>query len=145
MKPLIILFALSFSAIAAAQENLTITNAWINEAPPSVKVNAGYFEIANHGSLPMTLIAVSSPDYGRVEMHRSMVTKGMAKMALQDSVTIPGNSRLIFSPGNYHLMLYEAIKPFKTGELVNLLLHFEDGMVIPVNAEIRRLQGQHQH
>ena len=145
MKPFILVLALIVPTLSAAQNNVTITNAWINEAPPTVRVNAGYFEIDNHADSPMTLIAVSSTDYERVEMHRSFVSKGMAKMALQDSVTIPGNSRLIFSPGAYHLMLYEAIKPFKTGEFVNLLLHFEDGSVIPVKAEIRRYQASHKH
>ncbi len=145
MKIFTLLLALVFQAVSADQQNVTITNAWVNESPPTVRVNAGYFKIENHENFPMTLIRVTSTDYERVEIHRSIVSNGIAKMELQNSVNIPENSRLIFSPGDYHLMLYQAIKPLKAGELVSLLLHFEDGIVIPVTAEIRRFQGQHQH
>ena len=136
---------LLFSISSQAEESIIINNAWISEAPPVAKVNAGYFSIENKTAKKITLTSVSSDSYANIEMHRSIVVNDTVKMQTQKSISLAPKENLKFTPGGYHLMLFRPVKYFKEGELVDLQFEFSDGVVIPVNAEVRKLDTQHHH
>lgn len=145
-------FILFNSALAAEQTSLMIHEAWVNLPPPGTDVTAGYCMIHNTGSTDVKLVKVSSPDFGRVEMHRSTVINGMASMAQQDSITIPANGAVTFKPGDYHLMLFQPRQPLTAGGKVTLSFQFADSSHIEATATIRQEAGsghedhsQHQH
>lgn len=140
---LFLLLVSIFPICLSAQENILIHNAWINEAPPNAHVNAGYFEIENHQQHAITLVQVSSEEYERIDIHRSVVSDGVAKMVLQKSVIIAANTALTFVPGDYHLMLHHPRKQFRAGQQIQLSLMFANGKEMTVMAEIRRLHGHH--
>lgn len=130
------------SACTSAQVNTSMSNVWIREAPPMTRVNAGYFDITNNASNPINLNSVSSPNFSRIEIHRSVVTNGVAKMVKQDTIEIPGGETFNFKPGGYHIMLFDAKDPYKSGDTVNLTFHFSDGSLIETTAEVRALTNQ---
>ena len=145
-------FFLLNSALAADQTSLMIHEAWVNLPPPGTDVTAGYCMIHNTGSTDAKLVKVSSPDFGRVEMHRSTVVNGVARMIPQDSITVPANSGLTFKPGDYHLMLFQPRQPLAAGGTVTLSFEFADSTRINATATIRQQSGashedhsEHQH
>jgi len=137
--------AISSQAISQAEQNVLISRAWISEAPPTATVNAGYFLIENKTAKTIRLTRVSSTDYARIEIHRSRIVNDTVKMQAQASVSIAAQQKLEFSPGGYHLMLFKPTKYFQQGEFIDLQFEFADGAVIPVRAEVRKRDAQHNH
>ena len=143
---LLLVLAVSLPATLAAETAIVIHDAWINQAPPGTDVTAGYCMIHNTGTTEVKLIQVTSPDFGRVEMHRSIVSDGIARMVAQDSITIPGNGGLTLKPGDYHLMLFKPNKLLVAGDTVTLSYRFSDATSIEVIATVRQPEaGQEDH
>ena len=130
----------------AGDDTVTINNAWIAEAPPVVKIHAGYAEIINTGQSDRIIKEITSPDFERIEIHRSVIQNGTVKMQYQASVTVPAGDRLILEPGGYHLMLFETRKPLTRGETVPLTFIFEDGGNLVTAAQVKsHRHGNHAH
>lgn len=129
----------------ARETALTVENAWIAEAPPGIGVNAGYLTIYNRGEHERILERVSSPAFGRVEMHRTLVSEdGGSTMRRRRTIPVPAGDALDFSPGGYHLMLFENREPVRRGDNISLTLHFADGTLLKTSATVRR-RGDHNH
>ncbi len=124
---------------------ILVSDAWINEAPPVGKINAAYLFIKNNTDHAVTLDRIDSPDYERIEIHRSIVTDDIVRMQLQTQVDIAANSLLQFTPGDYHLMLFNPRKRFRAGESASLTLYFSDGEQISVEARVKRFNPDKAH
>ncbi|OGT83682.1 MAG: hypothetical protein A3G42_03380 [Gammaproteobacteria bacterium RIFCSPLOWO2_12_FULL_47_76] len=128
-----------------AQNSIEITDVWINEAPPTVKILAGYFTIVNLSDVPVDLIAAQSPAFERVEFHLTETQDGVARMQKLETISIPAQSDFSFSPGEYHLMLFNPVKTTKAGEMISLQLTFSNGTNIDVEAEVKRSESPPHH
>lgn len=141
---LIILFTNS----ALAAENVHIQNAWIREAPPAIKVMAGYLDIENSSDHALTLVSAESPEFERIEFHISQMENGVASMQQQEHIIIAPDSTLSFEPGAYHLMLFNHSVPMREGKRISIKLTFEDGKTLSFYAIVRRsnlTETPHQH
>jgi len=130
-----------------ALNNIEIEDAWISEAPPTVKILAGYFTIVNHTEDPVDLISAQSQAFERIEFHLSKTRDGVAHMQKQESTTIPAKSEFSFTPGAYHLMLFNPMQALNSGDFVQLQLVFSNGDSIDIKAEVKRgdHSGHHNH
>jgi copper(I)-binding protein len=127
MKKLSILLSIFFVSISACAESILIVeNVWIREAPPSVKVLAGYMTLKNPTDQDIILICADSPAFEDVMFHKTEISDGIAKMRHADEITIPANSSFELTPGNYHLMLMGKKNPLKEGDNVELTLIFKN-------------------
>lgn len=106
--------------------SIKVDNAWSPETPPGAQVMAGYMQIHNPSQLPVHIIAVSSPDVDKVEMHLSKEVDGIAKMLPQTQLTIDANGTLTLQPGSYHLMMIKPHKRFLQGDSITLTLTLSD-------------------
>ena len=143
---LIILFTNS----ALAAENVHIQNAWIREAPPAIKVMAGYLDIENSSDRVLTLVSAESSEFERIEFHISQTKNGVASMQQQEHIIIAPDSTLSFEPGAYHLMLFNPSVPMREGKRISIKLTFEDGKTLSFDAIVRRsnltaIPHQHDH
>lgn len=131
---------------AFADNNITIDKVWINEAPPTVTVLAGYARITNNSENDVTLNNISSPEFTTIEIHRSFITDGMAHMEKQNDLIIPAGKTIEFRPGDYHLMLFDPKTLKKSGQEVMLNFCFSNGETISVTATIERRDNmEHEH
>ena len=149
-----LLFALTFillnsiNTVFAADSKVMIHDAWVREAPPNAMMLAGYFTIMNKSKHDLSLVGASSPQFKKVELHRSIMKNGMAKMVAQKKVTIHANKTVKFKPGSYHLMMMHPLKPLKAGETVELTLKFSDGKTMKFKAPVKKGSGAlkgHEH
>ena len=124
---------------AAGIAQVRIVNARVTEAPPVVGINAGYFEIDNGTSTPVTLTQVNSADFARIELHRTIIENGIARMTPAGPVTVAAQSRLEFAPGGYHLMLFQPARPLRAGDTVKLAFQFADDSTMEVDAKIVKI------
>lgn len=136
-------------ATTQADDGLQVTEPWIREAPPGASVMAGYMTLSNTGDTTQVIESISSPVFEAVEIHRSWVEDGMARMQPVARLTIPAGDSISLVPGGYHLMLLRPGQALAAGDEVALLLHRADGACVSVTAPVVRQTEssahQHQH
>jgi len=111
-------------------------------APPYVRLAAvpgrpaaAYLAIPidrNRGAL----VAVTSPQAGRIEMHETMRSGTMASMRPIARIPVGDGQMLAFSPGGRHLMLFGLAPAVRRGGRVTLVLHFERGPPLPLDLAV---------
>ena len=140
MKALtLVLLALStISSATFANEDISVSDAWVREAPPGAAMLAAYMTISNPGNEDRVLEWVESMNFSHVMLHRSVVVDGMAKMIHQDNLTIPANGKLELKPGSYHLMMPAPEKPMRAGDEAYFILHFKNGDCLMVETSVKR-------
>ncbi len=79
----------------AEQRAVRVTQAWIREAPPVSTMLAGYLTITNDTGQPVAVLGGTSPSFARVEVHRTEVTNGMARMRAMDRVVVPPGATVL--------------------------------------------------
>ena len=139
---LAVLFCLALhTAQVAADAELQVSNAWIREAPPGTSVLAGYMTITNPAAIAKTITAVSSPSFRSVEIHRTVIENGMARMLSVGPLEIPAGGSVALAPGSYHLMLFEPVRALVAGDMVDLRLQTGSGPCISVGVPVVRPTG----
>lgn len=117
---------------------LEVVDAWIAEPPPVAVPAAGYVGFANTGDAQSVVIAIDSPDFARVELHRSDLVDGVASMTPVGSLKIPAGSEVRMAPGGLHLMLFDGARRLQAGDTVSLTFVTAQGQSLQVNAEVRK-------
>lgn len=133
---------LSFSSaqMRASDSKINVSHAWVQEAPPSAEVLAGYMSLQNQSSQAQTLLGARSADFKSVMLHQTVSKGGMAHMNHTPQIEIKPGSTLQLTPGGYHLMLMNPKKRLKQGDQVEVLLEFEGGLVVPVKLKVSKEQ-----
>ncbi len=141
MSGLACLAMLACVAVAApAASTLRVEHPWIRWLPAKLPA-AAYVVIANDGDTPARLTGASSPDYGKVMLHRSQSVGGVDRMTAVSGLDIPAHGSAALAPGGYHLMLMQPVHAVEPGDKVKLTLQFAGGAklkvefpVLPANA-----------
>jgi copper(I)-binding protein len=136
---IIIFLCILFFPILHAQDTLNISKLQIMEAPPTVKVLAGYMHVENLTGNILLLKSASSPLFERIEFHNTNVIDGVAMMHRQDEVLIPALGSITFQPGGHHLMLINASRTVREGDRIPLSFIFSDGTRLEMIADVRRI------
>jgi copper(I)-binding protein len=123
---------------AYAGGGVVVDGAWVREAPPGARMMAAYLAISNPGDTDARLVAVESPAFAHVMLHKSEMVDGMARMLHQDGLLIPAHSTVTLEPGSYHLMMPAPEPRLKAGDQVEFLLHFADDSCVAVTAVVTK-------
>ena len=122
---------------SAAGADIQVQDPWVLAAPPNVKVFAAYMKIKNTGGKPKTLVGVSSPVFGQVGIHQSVIHENMVHMEQLKELAIPPHTSVTLKPGGSHLMLMDAKKPLRAGDKIPMTLTFSNGEKIVAKAIVR--------
>lgn len=141
----ITLSALSLVTTASAGGKLEVHDAWAREAPPTTSVMAAYLTLHNHSTQGYTLSSLSSPDFSRVEMHRTEQHEGMSKMIPVSRVMLSTKGSVSFQPGGMHLMLMNPKKRLKAGDNISLTLFFTDESSLNISVPVKKATGSTGH
>ena len=139
MKPgLGLVFLLVLGNCAIADElDLVVSNAWVREGPPGVRMMAAYLEIENATLSPRTLRGASSLAFSAVEIHTTIIENGIARMRhVPDLAIAPGQSAQL-QPGAMHLMLMGPVKALKAGDCVEIELDFGEHGALSAQFPVR--------
>ena len=99
-----------------------------------------YLSIANEGAEDDRLVAIRTEVSETVEIHRTTVVDGRARMSPQpDGVAIPAGDVVRFEPGGLHVMLLGLRRELKAGDRFPVVLRFEKGGETTVEVEVRGL------
>lgn len=124
-------------SVAHAETAIQISDPWVRSAPPSAKVMAGYMKMTNHSLKTITLSDINSPQFDKVEVHRSVMHEGMMHMEKIEPLTLKSHQELVLEPGGYHLMLIKPLHAIAEGEQVHFNLSFDNGDKLSLMAEVR--------
>lgn len=97
---------------------------------------AGYFELDIQDD-PGALVAVTSPEARRIEMHETMTHGTMASMRPIARIPLHAGDRLVFAPGGRHLMIYDVDPAVRPGDEFSFTLNFERGPPRTLSATVR--------
>jgi copper(I)-binding protein len=120
------LLTILWTGSAVADPALTVRGAWIAEAPPTAKVQAGYMELVNGGGSPVVVVGGKSPDFAQVEMHRTVQAQDGARMEPQAELRVEPGATLLLAPGGLHLMLIEPKRRLGAGAAAECELRRQD-------------------
>lgn len=122
-------------------EAIQFENTWIREAPPGMQMLAGYMTVRNNSDKDAAILSASSEAFAAIEMHKTEVVDGTARMIEQEKLLIPAGDSLELSPGGYHLMLMMPTAPLKAGHKVTINLQLEGGSTESIEYEVRNASG----
>jgi len=118
---------------------IRIEGAWSRPTAASPAPGVAYFEIVNEGGAPDRLLGARSDRCGTIEIHRTTVEDGRARMApANDGVEVAARSTTKLEPGGHHLMLFELSPPLAPADRYGIVLDFEKSGEVPVEVEVRR-------
>ena len=109
--------------------------AQVRLAPVPGRPAAGYFTIRIEGDRG-ALLSVTSSRAGRIEMHETMQHGNMSVMRPLARVPVQGGETLVFAPGGRHLMIYDLDRTVPAGGRIALILRFERGDPVTLDAEL---------
>ena len=115
---------------------IRISNAWVREAHPDAKTNAGYMTLINTGPEDVTLTKVESEGFGDIEVHEMTSVDGLMEMNKIESMTIHSNGKVQLGPGGRHLMMMDPKHHYSTGEMVDMTLTFKSGKTQSISVEV---------
>ncbi len=124
------------AAAQSAPAVVQVKDAWVRWLPGDVP-SGGYATLVNPGDRPVSLVAVSSPDYRDVSLHRTSELNGTSRMTPVDQIGVAPHSSLEFAAQGYHLMLSHPTRALKPGDSVTFVLKFADGAVLTVPFALR--------
>ena len=113
------------AALPAFAGELTVTDAWSRTTPPGVTVGVVYFTLKNDTGKSDRLLKISSPIAAKVQVHRTEIQDGMARMREVAVLHVDANQTVEFAPNGMHVMLMGLKKPLVEGQKFELELLFE--------------------
>jgi periplasmic copper chaperone A len=128
---------------AAASQPLTISHAWLRFLTPQIPA-AGYFTLDNTGQHAAVLTGATSPDCGKLMLHKSVVHSRSASMQMVADVIIPAHGSVTFQPGGYHLMCMSPSPAIAPGHSVPVSLLFKDGSSVAAPFPVYGAKGKPQ-
>ena len=132
--PALILLLAALPAFAAG---LSVTNAWSRSTPPVAKVGVVYFTLRNDTTKSDRLLKLSTSVAEKVEVHRTEVLDGIARMREVAVLHVDAGQALEFKPGGMHVMLMGLKKPLVAGTTYELDLLFEVAGARKVKVQVR--------
>jgi copper(I)-binding protein len=141
----VVFLALTLVFPPVSGASLEISDAWIREAPPTASVLAAYMVIHNAGTTPTEISRITSPDFGHIEMHRTVVKNGVASMVPLGKLEIAPGERITLAPGGIHLMLIDPRHPLHAGNTVTLTFQDADGRATTFPVAVMRQTGEVEH
>lgn len=117
---------------------VTVRDAIVQLPAVPGRPGVAYFTVET-GSDPAKLIGVGSPGLGRVELHATTTTNGMASMAplADDQRTSHPDKPLVFEPGGKHAMIYDMPRTLRAGARIPLTFTFRTALPVTVWADVR--------
>lgn len=129
--------AAALAAAPAAAGELAVTGAWSRSTPPGAKVGVVYFTLGNDTKKSDRLLKLSTPVAAGVEVHRTEVLDGIARMREVAVLHVDAGQTLEFEPGGLHVMLTGLRQPLAAGTTFELEMLFEVAGPRKVRVEVR--------
>lgn len=137
MNKLLLTFLLLFATQVIAG-GFKVEDAWIRQAPPGMKMLAGYMTFENEKGNTINFVGAISPDFKSIEVHQTVIKDDVATMIRRPSVKILPYSTVKFKPKDLHLMLIGPKRELEEGDKVKIVLKFSNYRKLKVIFSVRK-------
>lgn len=132
MRICLIIACALLSACGAPQPPLVASDVEITKPMPGRNMSAGYFVLTNNTDTAIRITGVTSPQFGRVEMHQTTLEDGISRMREIDELVVPARGSITFERGGKHLML---MQPVDTPGTITLNFYSDDVLLLTVSTK----------
>ncbi len=139
---LVATLALGLLAPAARAEevragDLVIRDPWAVATVGGQKASGAFMVIENRGNTPAILVGVVSPVAKKVQIHRTIMKDGVARMVPQARIEIPPKGEVVLKRGGLHVMLMGLHQPLAAGDRIPLTLRFAERGNVQLEVPVR--------
>lgn len=110
---------------------LVVEEAQIMAPFKGAAATAGYLVIRSRTTQPLTIKAVKSPAFGRIELHSTDMSGGVMRMRHLEGLAVPAFGTVSMGHGGVHLMMFDPTRTVAPGAPVPLYLELE-GVTQPI-------------
>ncbi len=114
---------------STASADVLIANGEVRLPPPGTSVAAAYFELRNTSDDEVVLASIASTAARHTMFHRVENVDGVMTMRHVNTIKVPANSMIEFSPGALHVMMM-GVGALKEGTELQFELVLESGVSI---------------
>ncbi len=115
---------------------LKIDHPWSRAMPASSPTAAVFMTISNSGGADR-LLAASTPQAARAELHQHLNDNGVMRMReVSGGIVLPAAGQVKLAPGGLHLMLLQVPKQAVSGDRFPLQLQFEKAGKVTVEVKV---------
>ena len=105
-------------------------------------MSGAFGTLRNTGDVEVHITGVTSPVSERVEMHEMVPGgSGMMMQEKEGGFVVPAGGELFLEPGKDHFMLMDLTEPITTGQVIELVLEFDDGSEQDISLTARDFKG----
>ena len=122
---------------AGAADQITVSDAYIRQAPPGAMATGAFMTIRNAGPGEVRVVKASNPASRFTELHTHLNEGGVMKMRPVKDIPVPPGGETVLKPGGLHVMLIEMKSTLKDGDTVPLTLGLDDGSSKEINVPVR--------
>jgi copper(I)-binding protein len=116
---------------------LLISGAFARSTLPHAPTGGGFITITNKSAADDTLLSVTSPAAGIVQVHAMSMDNGIMKMrAVAGGVAIPAGKTVTFSSAGLHLMFMQLKGAFVQGKTVPVTLSFAKAGAVSIELPV---------
>jgi periplasmic copper chaperone A len=128
---------------ASAAGHLSVSNAWIRQAPPGAMMLAGYADLRNDGDASLRVTGAVSPAFADASIHETIETDGVSRMRPVAAIDIAPGQIVRLAPGGKHLMLMHPQRVLVADSVVPISLQLADGSTIGARFSVRAEAPDH--
>jgi|YelNatPaOPRAMG01_1025707.scaffolds.fasta_scaffold00304_16 copper(I)-binding protein len=132
-----ILFFSLLAMLNSFNPNINIENAWVRPAGKGMN-SALYFTINNQTNKSDELYKVEASIAWVIQLHKTINNNGLMEMKQINSIEVPANQIVKFTPGGYHVMLIKLKEELKPGSKINFTFFFKKAGKLNVSAEVKK-------
>jgi len=137
----VLLLVAPASAHEYSSKGVTVVHPWARATPKGAKVGGVFFEMKAAAGHTDRLIAARSAAAGAAELQGRVIKNGIAKMRRLDGIVLRSGSSVVLKPGGDQVMLIVLVAPLSEGDLLKLILVFEEAGEVDVEATIEPVQA----
>ena len=116
---------------------IEIGGPWARASSVDASIAGGYFTFTNKAATPDRLVAATSPDAERIEIHGIKVVGPELKMRERaGGLAISSATTLTLKPRGYHLLLTGLKKPLQEGGSIAITLTFEGAGTLDIDCVV---------
>lgn len=130
MRAALIAIALLLAACGEPQPPLVASDVDITRPLPGRHVSAGYLVLSNTTSEDIRITRITSPEFGKVQIHETKIEDGIARMHALQELIVPANGSVRLERGGKHLML---MRPDEIEDSVSLQLYSGDAPILTIH------------
>ena len=153
-KHLLLTGLMAFSSVAAHAE-VKVTDAWVRATVPQQKATGAFMQLTS--TQDTHLVEIRSGAASMAQLHKIKMVDNVMRMREAEGLDLVANKTVELKPGGYHIMLMGLNAQAKVGDVIPLMLVFENKdkkrETITVNAVVKPLtqmgapaaMSEHQH